>query len=123
MVYSAPNFSFIEAFTNNAKSLDDKTEKRYKDTMEGFASMAKGAGDAWKWQQRKEAADKLEAMQKELAALKQERENLISEKSSQASDYLGSIMNSTGWQGVPYPYEQNQPAPAAGVGIYKKELL
>lgn len=123
MVYTAPNFSFIDAFTNGAKYIDDKRKAQQDQFMQGLGMLGKGAGDAWKWQQRKEAADKLEAMQKELAALKQERENLISEKSSQASDYLGSIMNSTGWQGVPYPYEQNQPAPTAGVGILKKELL
>ena len=77
MVYTAPNFSFIDAFTNNAKALDEQTRKRYDDFMTGASNAVKGGMDAWKWQQRKNAADKLENMQKELAALQAQRDQLL----------------------------------------------
>ncbi len=122
MVYTAPNFSFIDAFTSGAKYIDDKRKAQQDQFMQGLGMLGKGAGDAWKWQQRKEAADELERMKQELAKLQEERDQLVSQKSSEASGYLDAIMNNTGWQGTPYPYEgQQQPGP--GVGILKKELL
>lgn len=124
MVYTAPNFSFIDAFTNGDKYIDDKRKKTHDEFMTGLANLGKGAGDAWKWQQRKEAADELERMKQELAKLQEERDQLVGQKSSEASGYLDAIMNNTGWKGTPYPYEgQQQQQPGPGVGILKKELL
>lgn len=77
MVYTAPNFSFIDAFTNGAKYIDDQRKKTHDEFMTGLANLGKGAGDAWKWQQRKEAADELERMKQELAKLQEERDQLV----------------------------------------------
>lgn len=77
MVYTAPNFSFIDAFTNGAKYIDDKRKAQQDQFMQGLGMLGKGAGEAWKWQQRKEAADELERMQKELAQLQAQRDQLM----------------------------------------------
>ena len=125
MVYTAPNFSFIDAFTNNAKDLDERTKRKTDDIMNGMAGLVKGGGEAWKWQQRKNAADEFENMQKELAKLQAERDQLLSEKQS-LTPSMDAIMQKTGWAGVPYPYQpqQQQAAQApVGLGVFKKELL
>jgi hypothetical protein len=77
MVYTAPNFSFIDAFTNGAKYIDDQRKAQQDQFMQGLGMLGKGAGDAWKWQQRKEAADELERMKQELAKLQEERDQLV----------------------------------------------
>ena len=76
MIYTAPNFSFIDAFVNNAKGRDARTEKRWDRFMEGAGNAVKGGAEAWKWQQRKNAADELEAMQNELRELQAQRDRL-----------------------------------------------
>ena len=93
-VYTAPSTSFIDTFIDGAQKLDDRTQKRYDSFMGGMSNAVKGGMDAWKWQQRKNAADELEQMQAELAQLQAQRDQLAGVSGSSTPNldaFLGGI--------------------------------
>lgn len=123
-IYTAPSMSFVDNFINAAKYRDQRTDASNQRMMQGMEGLVRGAGEAYKWQKRKnilDEADDLDAREKEILA---EIARLKNERNAEASDNMSAIMQSSGWKGVPYPYEQKDEFVAPkGLGILKKEYL
>lgn len=129
-IYTKPNMSFIDTYTNAAKYRDQRTADANKLMMQGVENLVKGGAEAYKWQERKDLKDKLSKLDAREKEILDEIERIKAGRSAGMSSNMEAIMQSTGWKGVPFPYsapveEKNDSfvAPQVGLGIFKKELL
>lgn len=123
MVYSQPDMSFIDSYTNAARYMDEKREKSNKDLIEGTGMLVKGGADAYKWKQRKNIVDKLGNMDSREAEILEELNKLKAERDNEANSNLQMYMNASGWRGVPYKRNEDDFVAPVGIGIYRKEYL
>ena len=93
-IYTAPSTSFIDTFMNAAKYRDQRTADENKQMMEGMGNIAKGATNAYLWQQRKNALKGLDALNDEEAKLWSELEMLTGDQGEVGSTAnFNAIMN------------------------------
>lgn len=86
--------SFIETYMNAAKEMDRKREANNKQMMEGIGNIAKGATNAYMWQQRKNALKGLDALNDEETKLWSELEMLTGDQGEVGSTAnFNAIMN------------------------------
>lgn len=123
-IYTAPQMNFIDTYTNAAKYRDQRTSDANKLMMQGMEGLVKGGAEAYKWQQRKNITDKLSKLDAREKEILDEIERIKAGRSAANASNLDAIMGSTGWKGVPYPYEEKDEfVMPQGIGIFKKELL
>lgn len=105
MVYTAPNFSFIDVFTNGARALDEKRRAQQQQLMEGVGNLAKGAADAYKFQQRKNDLDRRKKLEEEEAELKAQLNMLQGGADVRGSSgNFDAIVNGLDWNLMPHAY-------------------
>ena len=75
-IYKSPDFSFIDGFVNAAKYRDQRTAEDNRKMMEGLTNAAKGATQAYLFQQRKNAMGQMDALNDEEAKLRAELDML-----------------------------------------------
>ena len=93
-IYTAPSTSFIDTFMNAAKYRDQRTADENKQMMEGIGNVAKGATNAYMWQQRKNALKGLDALNDEETKLWSELEMLTGDQGEVGSTAnFNAIMN------------------------------
>ena len=93
-IYTAPSTSFIDTFMNAAKYRDQRTADENKQMMEGIGNIAKGATNAYMWQQRKNALKGLDALNDEETKLWSELEMLTGDQGEVGSTAnFNAIMN------------------------------
>lgn len=93
-IYTAPSTSFIDTFMNAAKYRDQKTADENRQMMEGIGNVAKGATNAYLWQQRKNALKGLDALNDEESKLWSELEMLTGDQGEVGSTAnFNAIMN------------------------------
>lgn len=76
-IYTKPNMSFIDTYTNAAKYRDQRTADANKLMMQGVENLVKGGAEAYKWQERKNIANQKDELVKKLEELKAERDRLM----------------------------------------------
>lgn len=98
--------SFIDSYVNAAKYRDEKTRNAKKEYIEGMGDLVKGGAEAYKFTKRKEALDKMAALDDEEKRLMAELRQLQGD-----SDYVGSrsnmdaILNGLDWNLMPKMYK------------------
>lgn len=76
-IYTKPNMSFIDTYTNAAKYRDQRTADANKLMMQGVENLVKGGVEGFKWQERKDVLRKRDDLVRELESLKAERDRLM----------------------------------------------
>ena len=93
-IYTAPSMSFIETYMNAAKEMDRKREANNKAMNEGIGNIVKGGANAFMWQQRKNALNKMDALNDEESKLWSELEMLTGDQTQTGSAAnFNAIMN------------------------------
>ena len=77
--------SFVDTYINAAKSLDERRENEHKKMMEGLGNIVKGGAGAYMWQQRKNALNKMDALNDEESKLWSELEMLTGDQTETGS--------------------------------------
>ena len=84
-IYTAPSMSFVDTYINAAKNLDERRENEQKKMMEGLGNIVKGGANAYMWQQRKNALNKMDALNDEESKLWSELEMLTGDQTETGS--------------------------------------
>lgn len=86
--------SFIETYIKAANEMDRKRQENNKMMKEGMGNIAKGATNAYLWQQRKNALDRMDALNDEESRLWSELEMLTGDQGEVGSTAnFNAIMN------------------------------
>lgn len=93
-IYQAPSMSFIDTYMKAANEMDRKRQENNKMMQEGMGNIAKGATNAYLWQQRKNALKGLDALNDEESKLWSELEMLTGDQNEVGSTAnFNAIMN------------------------------
>ena len=93
-IYTAPSMSFIDTYVNAAKQRDANREAEYNKMIEGLGGLVKGGVDAYKWQERKNALNKIGDLEDEESKLMSELQMLTGDQTKAGSrSNINAILN------------------------------